>query len=77
MLDSSIMIHYEWSVRQSDHLEIVDSDKVDVIPLQGVRSYEDIRTLRRLVTATLGRLGCAREDDYVSRVAWYVRIGKE
>ena len=71
------MIQYEWSVRESDHLEIVDSDEVDVILLRGIRSYEDIRALRRLVTTTLGRLGCAQEDDYVTRVAWYVSIGKE
>ena len=32
-LDSMIMIQYEWSVGESDHLEIVDSDEVDVILL--------------------------------------------
>ena len=53
------------------------SDGVDVILLRGIRSPADFRALRRLVTATLGRLGCAQEDDYVTRVAWYVRIGKE
>lgn len=72
-----IMIQYEWSVGESDHLEIVDSDEVDVILLRGIRTYVDIMALRRLVIATLGRLGHAHNDDYVIRVAWYVRIGME
>ena len=61
------MIQYEWSVGESDHLEIVDSDEVDVILLRGICSHEDIRAMRRLVIATLGRLGSAQDGDHVTK----------
>ena len=53
-----MMIRNGWSVRDSDHLETADSDEVEVNLLQGIRSPIDIRVLWRLVTATVGRLGC-------------------
>ena len=48
---------------------------VDVVMLQGIRSPANFRSLGRLVTATLGRLGCAQNDDYVTRVVGRVRNG--
>ena len=49
------------------------SDEVNVILLRGIRSPTDFRALRRLVTATLGRLGCAQDGDHVTRVVGRVR----
>ena len=61
------MIQYEWSARDSDHLETADSDRVNVTLLREIRSSTDCRALRGFVMATLGRLGCAHDDDYVTR----------
>ena len=45
-------------------------DRVDVILLREIRSSMDFRALRRLVTTTLGRLGCAQDGDHITRVVW-------
>ena len=37
-LDSMIMIQYEWSVGDLDHLETANADGTDVIMLGGIRS---------------------------------------
>ena len=46
------MIQCEWFASDSDHLEIADSDGVDVILLREIRSSADFRVLQGLVTDT-------------------------
>ena len=71
------MIQYEWSARDSDHLETTNSDRVNVTLLREIRSSTDCRALRGLVMATLGRLGRAQIGDHATRVVGRARNGKE
>ena len=72
-MDSKTIMQYEWSARDSYHLETIDSDRVDVILLREIRSLTSFRALRRWDTTTLGRLGCTHNGDHITRVVECVR----
>ena len=71
------MILYEWSTRDSDHLETADFEQSTCGLVARNSAPADFRALRGLVMATLGRLGRAQIGDHATRVVGRARNGNK